>query len=115
MKVYDDAAMIADKAMRGRAVRIGGWSRRRSVIVQGTGVPALVPKVTVTILEPVRLTVDPNLRGRKRRLAAGAALRYHVGSSLPHPSTDRTVMKAVIRPPRPTAAIVSPSKIHAAR
>ena len=32
------------------------------------------PKVKVTILEPVKLTVDPELKGRRRRQAAGAAL-----------------------------------------
>ncbi|MCC2650816.1 MAG: AMP-dependent synthetase and ligase, partial [Microvirga sp.] len=31
------------------------------------------PKVTVTILEPVRLAVDPALKGKNRRQAAGAA------------------------------------------
>jgi len=56
------------------------------------------PKVTVTILEPVRLTVDPELKGRKRRLAAGAAL-YGIMSDLVFrtTSTDRTVMQAVIQ------------------
>ena len=56
------------------------------------------PKVTVTILEPVRLTVDPDLKGRKRRLAAGAAL-YGIMSDLVFrtTSTDRTVMQAVIQ------------------
>jgi acyl-[acyl-carrier-protein]-phospholipid O-acyltransferase/long-chain-fatty-acid--[acyl-carrier-protein] ligase len=54
--------------------------------------------VTVTILEPVRLTVDPELKGRKRRLAAGAAL-YGIMSDLVFrtTSTDRTVMQAVIQ------------------
>ena len=49
------------------------------------------PKVTVTILEPVKLTVDPELKGRKRRQAAGAAL-YGIMSDLVFrtTSTDRT-------------------------
>jgi acyl-[acyl-carrier-protein]-phospholipid O-acyltransferase/long-chain-fatty-acid--[acyl-carrier-protein] ligase len=53
--------------------------------------------VTVTILEPVRLTVDPDLKGRKRRQAAGAAL-YGIMSDLVFrtTSTDRTVFGAVI-------------------
>ncbi len=55
------------------------------------------PKVKVTILEPVKLTVDPELKGRKRRLAAGAAL-YGIMSDLVFrtTSTDRTVVEAVI-------------------
>ena len=37
------------------------------------------------MLEPVKLTVDPELKGRKRRLAAGAALyEHHVGPRVPH-------------------------------
>ena len=43
------------------------------------------PKITVTLLEPVKLTVDPELKGRKRRQAAGAALYDdHVGPHLSH-------------------------------
>src|SRR5262249_60490127 len=56
------------------------------------------PKVTVTVLEPVRLTVDPELKGRKRREAAGAAL-YGIMSDLVFrtTSTDRTVVEALIQ------------------
>jgi acyl-[acyl-carrier-protein]-phospholipid O-acyltransferase/long-chain-fatty-acid--[acyl-carrier-protein] ligase len=54
--------------------------------------------VTVTILEPVKLTVDPELKGRKRRQAAGAAL-YGIMSDLVFrtTSTDRTVVEAVMQ------------------
>jgi acyl-[acyl-carrier-protein]-phospholipid O-acyltransferase / long-chain-fatty-acid--[acyl-carrier-protein] ligase len=46
----------------------------------------------------VKLTVDPELKGRKRRLAAGAAL-YSIMSDLVFrtTSTDRTVFEAVIQ------------------
>src|SRR5262249_42561749 len=56
------------------------------------------PKVTVTVLEPVRLTVDPALKGRRRRLAAGAAL-YGIMSDLVFrtTSTDRTGIEAGIQ------------------
>ncbi|MFL5080870.1 MAG: AMP-binding protein, partial [Microvirga sp.] len=55
------------------------------------------PKVTVTMLEPVRLTIDPALKGRNRRQAAGAAL-YQIMSDLVFrtTSTDRTVFEAVV-------------------
>ena len=55
------------------------------------------PKITVTVLEPVRLNVDPELKGRKRRQAAGAAL-YTIMSDLIFrtTSTDRTVFEALI-------------------
>ena len=59
--------------------------------------PHWFPKVKVTVLEPVKLTVDPELKGRKRRQAAGAAL-YGIMSDLVFrtTSTDRTVVEAVI-------------------
>ena len=55
------------------------------------------PKVTVTMLEPVKLTVDPALKGKQRRQAAGAAL-YEIMSDLVFrtTSTDRTMFEAVI-------------------
>ena len=99
MKVYDGAAMIADKSDTMIVpVRIGGpettiFSRLKSTQVHRR----LFPKITVTVLEPVRLKVDPELKGRKRRQAAGAAL-YDIMSDLIYRTTptDRTVVEAVI-------------------
>src|SRR6478609_3549922 len=100
MKVYDGAAMIADKADAEIVpVRIEGLEQTPfSRLSRGQVRRRWFPKVTVTILEPVRLTVDPELKGRKRRLAAGAAL-YGIMSDLVFrtTSTDRTVMQAVIQ------------------
>ena len=55
------------------------------------------PKVTVTVLEPVKLTVDPALKGQHRRQAAGAAL-YEIMSNLVYRTTsiERTVTEALI-------------------
>jgi acyl-[acyl-carrier-protein]-phospholipid O-acyltransferase / long-chain-fatty-acid--[acyl-carrier-protein] ligase len=100
MKVYDGAAMIADKSNAEIVpVRIEGleqtpFSRLSKAQVRRRW----FPKVKVTILEPVKLTVDPDLKGRKRRLAAGAAL-YGIMSDLVFrtTSTDRTVVEAVIQ------------------
>ncbi|MDE1994599.1 MAG: AMP-binding protein, partial [Rhizobiaceae bacterium] len=57
----------------------------------------LFPKVKVTILEPVKLEVPAELKGRKRRVAAGAAL-YQVMSSLMFRTTDTnsTVLDRII-------------------
>jgi acyl-[acyl-carrier-protein]-phospholipid O-acyltransferase/long-chain-fatty-acid--[acyl-carrier-protein] ligase len=100
MKVYDGAAMIADKANAEIVpVRIEGLEQTPfSRLSKGQVRRRWFPKVTVTILEPVRLTVDPEFKGRKRRLAAGAAL-YGIMSDLVFrtTSTDRTVMEAVIQ------------------
>jgi acyl-[acyl-carrier-protein]-phospholipid O-acyltransferase/long-chain-fatty-acid--[acyl-carrier-protein] ligase len=99
MKVYDGAAMIADKSNAEVVpVRIEGLEQTPFSRLSRSQVRRRwFPKVRVTILEPVRLTVDPDLKGRKRRLAAGAAL-YEIMSDLVFrtTSTDRTVPQAVI-------------------
>ncbi len=99
MKVYDGAAMIADKSEAMLVpVRIKGLEKTYfTYLAQGQVRRRLLPKVTVTILEPVRLTVDPELRGKRRRMAAGALL-YTVMSDLIYrtTSTDRTIVEAVI-------------------
>jgi len=55
------------------------------------------PKITVTVLEPVKLTVALTLKGKYRRQAAGAAL-YEIMSDLVFrtTSTDSTVVDEVI-------------------
>jgi acyl-[acyl-carrier-protein]-phospholipid O-acyltransferase / long-chain-fatty-acid--[acyl-carrier-protein] ligase len=99
MKIYDGAAMIADKSEAMLVpVRIKGLEKTYfTYLAHGQVRRRLLPKVTVTILEPVRLTVDPDLRGKKRRMAAGALL-YTVMSDLIYrtTSTDRTIVEAVI-------------------
>jgi acyl-[acyl-carrier-protein]-phospholipid O-acyltransferase/long-chain-fatty-acid--[acyl-carrier-protein] ligase len=110
MKIYDGAAMIADKSdAMVVPVRIDGpevtiFSRLKNTQVRRR----LFPKITVTLLEPVKLSVDPELKGRKRRLAAGAAL-YDVMSDLMYRTTptDRTVVQAIIE-----AAAVHGGKWH---
>jgi acyl-[acyl-carrier-protein]-phospholipid O-acyltransferase/long-chain-fatty-acid--[acyl-carrier-protein] ligase len=99
MKVYDGAAMIADKSNAMLLpVRIKGLEKSYFTRLARTQVRRrLVPKVTVTILEPVRLQVDPALLGRKRRMAAGAML-YTIMSDLIYRTTptNRTIVEAVI-------------------
>jgi acyl-[acyl-carrier-protein]-phospholipid O-acyltransferase/long-chain-fatty-acid--[acyl-carrier-protein] ligase len=57
----------------------------------------LFPKVKVTILEPVKLEVPPELKGRQRRAAAGSAL-YQVMSDLVFRTQDigKTVLEKII-------------------
>ena len=57
----------------------------------------LFPKITVTVLDPVKFKVDPELKGRKRRQAAGAAL-YTIMSDLIYRTTptDHTVIEELI-------------------
>src|SRR4051812_34226816 len=103
MKVYDGAAMIADKSNAEVVpVRIEGLEQTPfSRLSKGQVRRKWFPKVTVTVLEPVRLTVDPALKGRWRRQAAGMAL-YEIMSDLVFrtTSTDRTMVEAVIEAAR---------------
>jgi acyl-[acyl-carrier-protein]-phospholipid O-acyltransferase/long-chain-fatty-acid--[acyl-carrier-protein] ligase len=100
MKVYDGAAMVADKSDAEIVpVRIEGLEQTPfSRLSKNQVRRRWFPKVKVTVLEPVKLTVDPDLKGRKRRVAAGAAL-YGIMSDLIFrtTSTDRTIVEAVIQ------------------
>ena len=99
MKVYDGAGLIADKSdAMVVPVRLKGPEATPLSRLDRTQVRRRwFPKVTVTVCEPVKLTVDPDLKGKRRRIAAGAAL-YQIMSELVFrtTSTDRTVVQAVI-------------------
>jgi acyl-[acyl-carrier-protein]-phospholipid O-acyltransferase/long-chain-fatty-acid--[acyl-carrier-protein] ligase len=100
MKVYDGAALVADKANAEIVpVRIEGLEQTPfGRLERGQVRRRWFPKVRVTILEPVKLTVDPELKGRKRRLVAGAAL-YGIMSDLVFrtTSTHRTMVEAIMQ------------------
>ncbi len=99
MKVYDGAGLIADKSDATVVpVRIDGLEQTPfSRLARHQVKRRWFPKVKVTVLEPVKLAVDPALRGKYRRQAAGAAL-YEIMSNLVFrtTSTDRTVVEALI-------------------
>src|SRR5262249_53758467 len=77
MKVYDGTAMIADKADAVIVpVRIEGAQRSHlSYLRSGEIKRVWFPKVTISILPPVKLPVDAALKGKARRNAAGMALQ----------------------------------------
>src|SRR4029077_18966028 len=99
MKVYDGAGLIADKSgAMVVPIRIKGFDATYfSRVARYQVRRRLFPKVRVTILPSVKFAVDPALRGKHRRQAAGAAL-YQIMSELVFrtTSTDRTVVQAVI-------------------
>lgn len=103
MKVYDGAAMVADKTgSMVVPVRIDGLEKSYfSRLSAGQVRRRLFPKVKVTILEPVKLDVPAELKGRKRRIAAGSAL-YQVMSMLMFRTTDTstTLLEKVIETAR---------------
>ncbi len=98
MKVYDGTAMIADKADAVIVpVRIDGlehspWSYMKKSQIK----KVWFPKVTVTILPPRRIEIDPALKGKARRQAAGLALQdIMVDTAVDTANTDRTLFEAV--------------------
>lgn len=100
MKVYDGAAMVADKTgAKIVPIRIDGFEKTPFSYLSPTQIrKRLFPKVTVTILEPQHLTVAEDLKGRKRRAAAGSAL-YGIMSDLMFSTSireDKTVVERVI-------------------
>ncbi len=99
MKVYDGAGLIADKTGAPVVpVRLAGLEYTPFTRLSRAQVRRRwFPKVTVTVLEPVKLEVDPALKGKHRRLAAGAAL-HEIMSNLVYRTTsiERTVPDALI-------------------
>lgn len=99
MKVYDGAGMIAEKSgAMVVPVRIEGLEATMfSRLTREQVRRRWFPKVRVTILEPVSLTVPEELKGKARRQAAGTAL-YQIMSDLIFRTTDidRSVFEAVV-------------------
>lgn len=100
MKVYDGAAMVADKTGSMIVpIRIKGLERSYfSRLGPEHGRRSLFPKVKVTILPPQKLDVPEALRGRKRRAAAGTEL-YKLMSNLVFETClneNKTILERVI-------------------
>src|SRR6185436_2227485 len=98
MKVYDGTAMIADKADAVVVpVRIEGAQRSRlSYLKNGEIKRAWFPKVTITILPQVKLSIDPSLKGKIRRNAAGAALQdVMIDAVVKNAMLDQTLFEAL--------------------
>jgi acyl-[acyl-carrier-protein]-phospholipid O-acyltransferase / long-chain-fatty-acid--[acyl-carrier-protein] ligase len=98
MKVYDGAAMVADKSDAMIVpVRIDGLEKSLfSRLAPEQVRRRLFPRLRVTVLPPQPLVIDSDLRGRPRRVAGGAAL-YRILSELVFATspTDRTLFQAV--------------------
>jgi acyl-[acyl-carrier-protein]-phospholipid O-acyltransferase/long-chain-fatty-acid--[acyl-carrier-protein] ligase len=103
MKVYDGAGLIAEKSgAMVVPVRIDGAEATMfSRLTREQARRRWFPKFTLTVLEPVRLGVDDALKGKARRMAAGAAL-YQIMSDLVFRTTnvDRTLFGAVVEAAR---------------
>jgi acyl-[acyl-carrier-protein]-phospholipid O-acyltransferase/long-chain-fatty-acid--[acyl-carrier-protein] ligase len=98
MKVYDGTAMIADKADAVVVpVRIDGLERSWFGYLSSSQTKrTLFPKTVVTILPPLKLEIDPELRGKARRLAAGAELQdVMVDAAVMTAPIDQTLFEAL--------------------
>jgi acyl-[acyl-carrier-protein]-phospholipid O-acyltransferase/long-chain-fatty-acid--[acyl-carrier-protein] ligase len=99
MKICDGAGLIAERSdamvvpVRIEGIEATVFSR----LTPAQAPRRWFPKVKVTILEPTRVTVPDELKGKARRQAAGASL-YQIMSDLMFraTSTDRTVFAAVV-------------------
>ncbi len=100
MKAYDGAGMIADKSQAwivpcrvDGAERAKIWSYLRPTQIK----KSLFPKVTLTFLPPRKLALDPALKGKARRMAAGRALQdMLVDTAVATAKTDRTMFAALV-------------------
>jgi acyl-[acyl-carrier-protein]-phospholipid O-acyltransferase/long-chain-fatty-acid--[acyl-carrier-protein] ligase len=99
MKIYDGSGLIAEKSgVPVVPVRIEGAEKSRfSYLTDGQVNRSMFKRIKVTVLEPQRIEVPAEIRGRARRHAAGAAL-YKVMSDMifATTSTDRTVFQAIV-------------------
>lgn len=76
MKIYEGAGMVADKA--GAVIvpiRIDGLKFTRLSRMTGLNPRRWFPRLSLAVLPPVTLRLDPALRGRPRRHAVGTVLR----------------------------------------
>lgn len=98
MKVYDGPGMIADRTGADVvAVRIDGAQFSVFSYLGGMVRRRLFPRITLTVLPPVRIAVPPDIKGRARRRAAGERL-YDILSDMMFTTaeTGRTLPQAVL-------------------
>jgi acyl-[acyl-carrier-protein]-phospholipid O-acyltransferase/long-chain-fatty-acid--[acyl-carrier-protein] ligase len=98
MKAYDGTGMVVDKSDAWLVpVRIEGPERSPFGYLKATQTrKSLFPKFKVTFLPPRRLTLDPALRGKARRQAAGLALQdILVDAAVETARIDRTLFAAL--------------------
>ena len=98
MKIYDGAGMIADKAgAKLVPVRIEGTQFTRLSYLRGKLRRRWFPRISITVLPPLSLSLDAALLGRPRRHAAARLLRdVMVDAAFVTQELDRTLFSALI-------------------
>ncbi len=75
MKIYDGPGLVADRAQAViLPIRLDGVQHTPFARLKGKVPLKSFPKITITILEPRTFRIDPGLKGRARRAAAGKQL-----------------------------------------
>ena len=98
MKVYEGAGMVADKAGALIVpVRIDGLQFTPLSRLAGRVRRRPFPRLSLTVLPPVTLDMDPALRGRQRRRAVGTVLQGVMEqTAFATASTGRTLFAALL-------------------
>ncbi|MFN3826793.1 MAG: acyl-[ACP]--phospholipid O-acyltransferase [Micavibrio sp.] len=99
MKIYDGPGMIADKAEAViLPVRLDGVQHTPFARLKGKVPLKSFPKITITILEPQVFKIDPTIKGRARRAAAGRQL-YNLMEEMMFLTGDReqTLYQALLK------------------
>jgi acyl-[acyl-carrier-protein]-phospholipid O-acyltransferase/long-chain-fatty-acid--[acyl-carrier-protein] ligase len=98
MKIYDGAGMVADKAGAQLVpVRIEGTQFSHLSHLAGKLRRRWFPRIRITILPPVTLSLDPALLGRRRRQAAAQALQdIMIDAAFTPQKLDRTLFAALL-------------------
>jgi acyl-[acyl-carrier-protein]-phospholipid O-acyltransferase / long-chain-fatty-acid--[acyl-carrier-protein] ligase len=102
MKVYDGPGMIADKTGADLIpVRLDGLQHTLFTRLKGRVAQQVLPKVRMSVLPPRKLALNPLIKGRDRRRAAGREL-YDVLSDAIFATTDisKTLMRSLIEASR---------------
>jgi acyl-[acyl-carrier-protein]-phospholipid O-acyltransferase/long-chain-fatty-acid--[acyl-carrier-protein] ligase len=98
MKIYEGPGMVADKANATiLPLRIDGAQYTPFSRLRGKLRLRWFPRITLTLLAPRKLTVDPALRGRERRQAIGTQL-YDLMTDMVFETTDyrQTLFQALV-------------------
>ncbi|HLY55787.1 MAG TPA: acyl-[ACP]--phospholipid O-acyltransferase [Stellaceae bacterium] len=98
MKIYEGAGTVADRAdAEVISVRIDGLQFTRFGYMGRKLRQRWFPKVTMEVRPPVRLAIDPALRGRARRQVVATQLQtLMIETAFATSDTDRTVFSAIL-------------------
>ncbi|HVJ53261.1 MAG TPA: acyl-[ACP]--phospholipid O-acyltransferase [Aliidongia sp.] len=98
MKIYEGAATVADRSdAEVIPIRIDGLQFTPFTRMGHKVRRRWFPKLKLQVLPPVKLSLDPTLRGRKRRQVVGTALQdLMVATAFATHNTDRTLFSALL-------------------